>query len=50
MIETSHALPPGTKIDKYEIYKGLGEGGFGITYRAENSAINTMVLLLRNCI
>ena len=30
----AHALPPGFRIDEYEIVRVLGKGGFGITYLA----------------
>ena len=45
MFESSHALPPHSKIDKYEIYEVLGEGGFGITYRGENTVLHKAVAI-----
>lgn len=46
MIQTSsYALPAHTKIDKYEIIDVLGEGGFGITYRALHSRLKNHIAI-----
>ena len=42
---TSQALPAHTKIEKYELFEVLGEGGFGITYRGENTVIHKPVAI-----
>jgi len=40
-----HALPVGTRIDNYEIRSILGIGGFGITYRAYDRALDCDVAI-----
>ena len=32
MTDYLHALPPGYRIEEYELVRVLGSGGFGITY------------------
>jgi serine/threonine protein kinase len=39
------ALPPGTRIDDYEIRQWLGGGGFGLTYLARDCQLNLLVAL-----
>jgi len=39
------ALPPGQKIGRYEITAILGQGGFGITYRATDSQLGREVAI-----
>jgi peptidoglycan hydrolase-like protein with peptidoglycan-binding domain len=39
------ALQPGQKIGRYEIVSILGQGGFGITYRALDSQLNREVAI-----
>ena len=38
MTDTGDALAPGTRLDEFEIERVLGAGGFGVTYRARDSA------------
>ncbi|MBI3574894.1 MAG: protein kinase [Gammaproteobacteria bacterium] len=40
-----HALPPGTRIESYEIHDTLGIGAFGITYRAYDHALDRVVAI-----
>ena len=40
-----HTLPPGFRIDEYEIVRVLGAGGFGITYLAFDHLLNGPVAL-----
>ena len=44
-MEHLHALPAGTRLGEYEIESVLGAGGFGITYRAYDTHLNTMVAI-----
>jgi len=39
------ALPPGAQVGKYQIVEMLGQGGFGITYRAHDSRLHRDVAL-----
>ncbi len=43
--EDAIALPPGTRIDDYEIRQWLGGGGFGITYLARDLQLDLPVAL-----
>ena len=38
-------LPPGYRIESYEIIRALGKGGFGITYQAQDVQIGRMVAI-----
>ena len=38
-------LPPGTRVLHYELHEVLGEGGFGITYRAWDSRLHRDVAI-----
>jgi serine/threonine protein kinase len=44
-MESSHALPPGTQVDNYEIRSVLGVGGFGVTYKAWDTTLEREVAL-----
>ena len=39
------ALPPGAKIGRYEVVSVLGQGGFGITYRARDLQLDRHVAI-----
>ena len=39
------ALPPGTRIDDYEVRQWLGGGGFGLTYLARDRQLDLLVAL-----
>ena len=41
-MEHLNALPAGTRLREYEIEGVLGAGGFGITYRARDTHLNTV--------
>jgi len=38
-------LPPGTRVGRYEVVATLGQGGFGITYRARDTQLGREVAL-----
>lgn len=42
---TTYALPAQTRIDKYEVFEVLGEGGFGITYRGQDTDLENWVAI-----
>lgn len=44
-MEHLNALPAGTRLGEYEIESVLGSGGFGITYRAYDTHLNTVVAI-----
>src|SRR5262249_20500337 len=39
------ALPPGEHVGRYEIVSLLGQGGFGITYRAKDAQLDREVAI-----
>lgn len=45
MFSSASGLAPGTRIDKFEIERPLGEGGFGAVYRARHSLLGYPVAL-----
>ena len=45
MSEYGEALAPGTRIAEFEVVKELGEGGFGITYLAEDTQLDRAVAM-----
>ncbi len=45
MTPDANALPPGTRIDDYEIREWLGGGGFGITYLARDLQLDLPVAI-----
>ena len=45
MQEDQHSLNAGTVLEKYEIIRILGEGGFGITYLAEDIHLGLKVVI-----
>ena len=45
MTAPAAALPPGTRIDDYEICQWLGGGGFGLTYLARDCQLDLLVAL-----
>ena len=44
-MEHQNALPAGMRLGEYEIESVLGSGGFGITYRAYDTHLNTVVAI-----
>jgi serine/threonine protein kinase len=51
-METPHpntqALPPGTRLEEFEIERVLGSGGFGITYLARDTSLGRQVVIKEN--
>ncbi len=45
MQHNESALPPGTKLQEYEIESVLGVGGFGITYLAHDVNLDKQVVI-----
>ena len=41
MTDHLHALPPGYRIEEYELVRVLGSGGFGITYLGYDHHLDT---------
>ena len=39
------ALPPGTRVQEFEFLQVLGHGGFGITYKGQNTVIEKTVAI-----
>jgi len=44
-VEHVHALAKGTRLNQYEVLNILGAGGFGITYMARDTSLDTMVAI-----
>jgi len=44
-MQDQHALQPGSILDRYRIIRVLGEGGFGITYLAEDIQLGLKVVI-----
>ena len=44
-MEHLNALPVGTRLGEYKIETVLGSGGFGITYRAYDTHLNTVAAI-----
>jgi len=44
-VEHVHALAKGTRLNQYELMKILGTGGFGITYMARDTTLDTLVAI-----
>ena len=42
-MQNPHALPPGVQIDNYRIVNVIGQGGFGITYLADDLGLGVPV-------
>ena len=40
LTDTGDALPPGTRLDEFEIEQVLGAGGFGVTYLARDLSLD----------
>src|SRR5262252_4611026 len=43
--EHVHALPKGVRLNQYELTGTLGAGGFGITYEARDTSLDTTVAI-----
>ena len=43
--QTGSALPTGYMLGEYKIESVLGIGGFGVTYKAEDTALNATVAI-----
>jgi serine/threonine protein kinase len=46
--ENAQALPPGTRLEEFEIEKVLGSGGFGISYLATDTSLGRKVVIKEN--
>jgi formylglycine-generating enzyme required for sulfatase activity len=44
----TQALPPGTRLEEFEIKRVLGAGGFGITYLATDTSLGRQVVIKEN--
>lgn len=44
-LDNDHALPPGTQLGDYRLDAVIGQGGFGITYRAFDSQLAKIVAI-----
>jgi len=44
-VEHVHALAKGERLNQYELLNILGAGGFGITYMARDTTLDTMVAI-----
>ena len=44
----TQALPPGTRLEEFEIERVLGSGGFGITYLARDTSLGRQVVIKEN--
>ncbi len=44
----TQALPPGTRLEEFEIERVLGAGGFGITYLARDTSLGRQVVIKEN--
>src|SRR5215475_2392307 len=44
-VEHVHGLVKGTRLNQYEVMNILGAGGFGITYMARDTSLDTMVAI-----
>jgi serine/threonine protein kinase/cyclophilin family peptidyl-prolyl cis-trans isomerase len=47
-MESTQALPPGTRIEEFVIERVLGSGGFGITYLARDASLSRQVVIKEN--
>ena len=45
---SGQALPPGTRLEEFEVERVLGQGGFGITYLARDTKLNRKVVIKEN--
>jgi uncharacterized protein (TIGR03790 family) len=45
---TTQALPAGTRIEEFVIERGLGAGGFGMTYLARDTSLDRHVVIKEN--
>ena len=44
----AQALPPGTRLEEFEVERVLGAGGFGITYLARDVSLGRQVVIKEN--
>ena len=45
---SGQALPPGTRLEEFEVESVLGRGGFGITYLARDTSLERQVVIKEN--